>query len=167
VLSRLLRKFEFVRELESRCASNSKGWSDAVAQGCSLGAQLQESEERVAELQHCLDIERVKRISAEQISVSRGNELDWLRDQYSEALKSRDAAISERVQSLDLVNVTLLKQQEAEAPPTKDQMAAWQPVLKSKQQAVPLMRKAEHQMIKGLQAKSRRINQPPISDKVV
>ena len=129
---------------------------EAKAVADSLYSQIEDLEEQGSELTHALEMERTKRIAAEQIAVSRGTELDWLRDEFRKVQESRDNAVSERVQSLDLVNLTLLRQHESESAPTQEQLKEYKPVPKAMQQPVPLMRKAQRQMIQGLREKSKK-----------
>jgi multidrug resistance efflux pump len=155
MLNKFLLRFVFVRELQADLEA-SKQHCRALASGQDeLEATIADLEDKIGTLEHSLDIERTKRIAAEQIAVSRGEELDWLRGEFDKAQQSRDAAVSERVQSLDLVNVTLLKHTEAEAAPTKEQMADWKPIDKRMKQGIPMLRQAQHALVRGLQNKSR------------
>jgi hypothetical protein len=162
-LNRLIRHSRLFREtlaaysnetLESEALRLKAAESKAMIE--ELLGKLDESESEKAELSHSLEVERTKRIAAEQIAVARGAELDWLRSEFDRAQEARDAAVAERLQSLDLVNLTLLKQAEADAPPTKEQMSEWKPVPKRTQQAVPMMRQAQHKLIQGLRNRERR-----------
>ncbi len=160
MLERLLLRFRFVRGLQGALEASehhvdilNDSKKEAAAMVESLLGKMEESEATLAEANHYLDIERTKRIAAEQIAVARGTELDWLREQFKRADDARDAANSERLQSLDLVNTALLKTTEAEAAPSKETLQSFKAVPKKMNQAVPMMRKAQGDLIRGLRAK--------------
>ncbi len=85
---------------------------------------LQESERTNTHLVHGLqsqvEIEQAKRISAEAIAVERGKSIDRLEEQIRAANDSRDKAVSERAESLNLVNTALLKQLSPQDQPPVD-----------------------------------------------
>ncbi len=162
MLNRLLLRFRFVYSLagrldaaEKECSILRESNKEAV-QACErLLEDIDTLKSQLAELQHHLEIERTKRIAAEQIAVSRGSELDWLREQFNRAETQREEARAEQLHSLDLVNVALLKGAEADRPPTKEEMAQWRPVPKQTRQSIPMIRRAEAAFLDGLRAKSR------------
>ena len=132
--------------------------------------KLDQAETQRQRVLHDLDIERAKRIAAEQMAVDREKELEWLREAYAQVIQSRDQAVSQQFESLNLVNVTLLKQAEAEAAPTKEVLQSFKPVPKrGGQQGVSLMRRVENDFLHKLRMKDKRVDSTqstPAADKV-
>lgn len=166
MINSLLRPFQFVRALQAEVEISRRHKREADVMIEELVGKLEEHEATIAGLRHSLEIAQTKRIAAEQIAVSRGTELEWLREQFQRVESQRESARHDQLQSLDLVNVALLKTAEAEAPPTKEQMAQWKPVPKLNRQSIPLMRKAQQAFIDGIRAKAKAANAPPATEKV-
>ena len=114
----------------------------------------------IADAQNQFHAEVAKRISAEQLAVSRGNDIDWLRGELAKSQEARDAAISARLQSLDLVNSALLKAKEPEVNPTPEQLKQYASVQVRSEPATRLIRQATHRLIDGLQEKDRKARAP-------
>lgn len=70
----------------------------------------------LAEARSELTAETHRRVSAESVAEDRAQQIDYMRELLAEANASRDAAIAERLKSLDLVNTALLAQHGPEKP---------------------------------------------------
>ncbi len=162
MLNRLLLEFPFVRGLQLEIEAIRRDKKEAGAMVEELVEKIDEMEASATSLRHSLEIESAKRIAAEQIAVSRGTELEWLRGQFQRVEEQREAARHDQLQSLDLVNTALLVKAQADAPPTKEQLEQWKPVPKLTQQSVPLMRRAQYAFIEGLRNKTRAATAPVI-----
>ncbi len=137
MLNSLLRRFAFVRSLEARNLSIAHEMME----------KLDEAEEKWQRQKDSLEIERSKRIAAEQVAVAREGELEWLRGEYAKAQQSRDEAIAWQMQ---VIEEARQRQAVADAPPSKEQMSQWQAIPKRNRQAVPMVRRAQHDLINGL-----------------
>ncbi len=89
-----------------------------------------------------VNVERARRLSAEAISEERRTRAERSEEYAAKAEAARDAAVNARMQSVDLVNTTLLKALQPEQGPSVN-IKDFKAVPKDKRQAVPSRRDAD------------------------
>lgn len=102
---------------------------------------------QLTEIRLELEAERAKRISAEAIASDRGDQIEQLYLMLTKANDSRDAAVADRLKSLDLVNLALLNQHGPEKPPPDIKQFHAVP---GQPNAVAQMRKADRTFMKDI-----------------
>lgn len=105
---KILRWFETFRELESQCDMlHSKLMVQSAAVG-RIAAERDDIRRQLDATTSELAVERNKRVSAEAIAVERGRTIERMDTEVKRANESRDAAISQRMATVDGVNSVLL-----------------------------------------------------------
>lgn len=84
-------------------------------------ALFEQSQSNYAALEGHHTVEIAKRIAAETLATERGKESERIYKLLEEANTARDAAVSERLKSLDLVNLSLLRPTDPEKKPDMKQ----------------------------------------------
>jgi NADH dehydrogenase/NADH:ubiquinone oxidoreductase subunit G len=117
-----LKRFRAYRELESQVES-LRGEKAIQAIGIvSLTGDKEALQSQIDNLQHELEIERAKRISAEAIAVERQRSIDRMDSEVKRANESRDTVFSDRLHSLDAVNAAFIQKITPEREPTKEEV---------------------------------------------
>jgi hypothetical protein len=176
VLDRLLARFRFVRNLialRDAAAKEVYLHQQTAHKAEAAAAMIEEEravlEEQIGAVRHSLEVETAKRIAAETIAAARGQELEWLRTQFQHAEEARDTAVSERLQSLDLVNSALLTKRADDGPVD---FAQFKPLTQSPAKLKPaaMIRQAERAFVNGIRLKAKGAQPPaepqPVTDKV-
>lgn len=111
----------------------------------------------LSELRTELEIERNRRVAAETLAEDRAQQIAQAYEFVKQANESRDAAVSERLKSLDLVNAALLSQHGPEKPPPD--IKQFKAVPKDRLSAVVEARKHDREFMTGM---LNRLNKKPV-----
>lgn len=132
-----------IRELKAELAATQQALETVTREKLDLGYKLETA-------QGLLEVERARRIGFETIASERRAEMDRLIDQAASLRMDLTRIFTERVKSLDALNVKLM---ESKAPETPPDMGQFNPVEKVKMQLVNGVREAHRAMDQAIISK--------------
>lgn len=115
----------------------------------------------VETLQAELTLERTRRVAAESIAVERTTQIDRLTEQEREVRAELSRLISERIRSVDAVNVKLMADRAPEAAPDMTQFKA---LNKAKEQIVQQVREVHRRVDRAVLEKLHPRFRRPLSE---
>jgi hypothetical protein len=128
-------------ELLARCSDLKLEVGTGISLLCDAQQERDKALLAVETMRAELEQERILRHSAEKMATSHREQAERFEKRYTEA-------VTERLKSLELVNVKLLQQQAPEPQPSK--LQDFHPVPKEKRQIVGQFRMQDRQFIQGL-----------------